>query len=313
MLGMALAAAIGATVASSFVALLACMALLGAVYSAVQPGGTRAIQRWFPPQHRGLATGFRQAAVPLGTSIAAFALPVTSALHGWPTAMWLLSLVSAGGAAFFWALYREPAEPAQVSGHVLGVRALLRVLGEKADFWPVLSAGIAMSAFQFVMTAHAIGFMVAGVGIGMIAAASIFSFAQLLGIPGRILLPWLSDRYYPQHRSRSLAWTMLLAAASAAVLGLLPAGTHQAFVGLLFVPLGIFGVGWFPLYLVEIAEMAPRSSIASTVSFATTLCMTAMSLGPFVFGLVVDFLGYTVAWLGLVLPVAITAARLLRR
>jgi hypothetical protein len=41
--------------------------------------------------------------------------------------------------------------------------------------------------------------------------------------------------------------------------------------------------------------------------------MTAMSLGPFVFGLVVDFLGYTVAWLGLVLPVAITAARLLRR
>jgi hypothetical protein len=41
--------------------------------------------------------------------------------------------------------------------------------------------------------------------------------------------------------------------------------------------------------------------------------MIAMSLGPFAFGLIVDLLGYTAAWICLVIPVTITAARLLRR
>ncbi|WP_040614065.1 MFS transporter, partial [Teichococcus cervicalis] len=71
MLGMGLAAGLGALLAQHYATLLGSLLALGMLYAAVQPGGTRAILRWFPPQHRGLATGCRQAAVPLGTAIAA--------------------------------------------------------------------------------------------------------------------------------------------------------------------------------------------------------------------------------------------------
>lgn len=86
MLGMAIAMACAATFANSLPALLVCIAFLGGTYAAVQPGGTRAIMRWFPPAKRGIATGFRQAAVPFGTMIAAALLPFMAVRYGWHAA-----------------------------------------------------------------------------------------------------------------------------------------------------------------------------------------------------------------------------------
>src|SRR6266704_6629868 len=62
-------AAFGAAVfaSNSYLVLLLFLAALGAGNASVQPGGTRAILRWFPPPLRGMATGVRQAGLPLGT------------------------------------------------------------------------------------------------------------------------------------------------------------------------------------------------------------------------------------------------------
>lgn len=76
--------------------------------------------------------------------------------------------------------------------------------------------------------------------------------------------------------------------------------------------MGFFGIGWYPLYLLEMAEAAPKSSIASTVAFASTTCLAVMALSPFLFGLVTDYFNYQTAWLLLNLPVLITALQLLR-
>jgi MFS family permease len=271
--------------------LLVFMALMGGAYASVQPGGTRAIMRWFPPRHRGLATGFRQAAVPFGTAIAAFVLPVLAAGQGWRAALWLQAAVAVAGGLLFWICYREGGDAKARTEAVLPLRQLLRLLGQDRDFWPVLAAGIAMSGFQFTMTAHAIGFLANGLELGIAAAASLFGLTQILGIPGRVLLPWLSDRFLPERRVRSLGWVMLLGAAAAAVLmSCSPGAPLPLLVGTLAM-LGLFGIGWFPIYILQIAETAPKSSIASTVSLATTLCMIAMALGPFIFGLLVDLAG----------------------
>ncbi|MGN4074262.1 MFS transporter, partial [Burkholderia gladioli] len=61
---MGLAAMLGAWVAPSFPVLLVFIAMIGATYASVQPGGTRAIVRWFPLRERGMATGVRQAGLP---------------------------------------------------------------------------------------------------------------------------------------------------------------------------------------------------------------------------------------------------------
>ena len=42
-------------------------------------------------------------------------------------------------------------------------------------------------------------------------------------------------------------------------------------IAVVLVVLGLFGIGWFPLYLLQIAESAPR------VPIATTLCTVVMA------------------------------------
>lgn len=194
----------------------------------------------------------------------------------------------------------------------LPLPALVRAAGQDATFWPVLRLGIAMSAFQFTLTAHVIGFMAEELGLGLVLAASLFAGVQIAGIPGRVLLPWLSDRLWPGRRVQCFGVVSLLGAGATATLAVLPVGAPLPLLVATLVVLGLFGIGWFPLYLLQVAESALRGSIASTVAFATTLCMVVMALGPFVFGLVVDHLGYAAAWAMLVLPVVATAVPLLR-
>ncbi|MCZ4071973.1 MFS transporter [Agrobacterium sp. LMR679] len=168
MLGMALAMAGAASFANSLPALLLCIAFLGGTYAAVQPGGTRAIMRWFPPAKRGIATGFRQAAVPFGTMIAAALLPFMAVRYGWHAAAWLCAGVSVMGAALFWGLYREGGDVTAKTERPLPLARLAREVGQNPSFWPVLRLGIAMSAFQFTLTAHVIGFMADGLGLGLL-------------------------------------------------------------------------------------------------------------------------------------------------
>lgn len=306
-LGMAIAMACAAAFANSLPALLACIAFLGGTYAAVQPGGTRAIMRWFPPEKRGIATGFRQAAVPFGTMIAAALLPLLAVRYGWHAAAWLCAGVSIAGAALFWGLYREGSDITAKTERPLPLAKLIRTVGQDRSFWPVLRLGIAMSAFQFTLTAHVIGFMANGLGLGLFAASSMFAVTQLAGIPGRILLPWISDRFRPGLRGQSFGLVSIIAAGVAAVLAALPVGTPLPVMLFLLVVLGLFGIGWFPLYLLQIAESAPKGSIASTIAFASTICLAVMALGPYIFGLLVDHFGYGAAWSTLILPVVLAA------
>lgn len=312
MTAMAAAMAITALFVNNLFGLLFCMALLGATYSAVQPGGTRAIMRWFPPHKRGIATGFRQAAVPFGTMIAAALLPYCAAHYGWHSAAWIGAGFSLFGALFFWGLYREGTISSTKLSAPLPLKTLIQTVGEQPNFWPVLRLGIAMSALQFTFTAHTISYLATHFGLSLVSASFLFAVTQCAGIPGRIILPWLSDYFRPTKRSHSLALISLSAAASVLILALLPASTPSAIILGILIVMGFFGIGWYPLYLLEMAEAAPKSSIASTVAFASTICLAMMALSPFLFGLVTDHFNYQTAWLLLNLPVLITALQLLR-
>ncbi len=313
MIGMGFVAIAAAMFASRYTVLLCYIGVLGMLYASVQPGGTRAILRWFPVHHRGLATGFRQAAVPLGTSIAALILPALAASSGWRTAVVVQGAIGIAGGAFFWFFYREDADDIAAGRKVarLPFRKLIRLLGEDRAFWPIVLAGVAMSAFQFTFTASAISFMAEHFRMGLVLSASLFAATQVVGIPGRILLPYLTDRLWPGRRERSLGWIMMICTAAIVCYALLPAETPRWALYSILVIVGFFGIGWYPIYILQIAELAPKSAIASTVSFASTLCMIAMSFGPLVFGIAVDIAGYQVAWALLILPMALLALPLL--
>jgi MFS family permease len=315
MVAMGLAALGAAAFApSSYGVLLLFLVVLGAFYASVQPGGTRAIIRWFPPDLRGMATGVRQAAVPLGTALAAATLPVLALRFGWTVALCVQGAVGIAGGVLFWILHRDGVRQLSSAARSAtpSMRELVRMLAKHSSLWPVLLAGVAMAAFQYTFSTHVILFLTNRVEIPIVAAAFFFAIAQGVGIAGRVSLAWISDFLWPGKRIRSLKWTMLACALSVVGLMLLPAQSPTALLVAIFSVLGLLGIGWYPLWLVEVAEMAPQSAVAGTISFAMTLNMIAITLMPPLFGLVVDYGSYTAAWSTLVAVLVLGAAQLRR-
>ncbi|WP_164236203.1 MFS transporter, partial [Stenotrophomonas maltophilia] len=68
-------------------------------------------------------------------------------------------------------------------------------------------------------------FMADQLQLGLMLAASFFAATQVVGIPGRVLLPWISDRLWPGRRARSLGWIMAACALATGAFLSLPAGT----------------------------------------------------------------------------------------
>ena len=173
-------------------------------------------------------------------------------------------------------------------------------------------AGVAMVVFQYTFATHILTFLMKRFDMSVIAAGLLYSVSQWVGIAGRIGLAWTSDHFWPNRRMRSLAVTMFTCVAATVALVAIPAQAPSWVLAGLFVVVGIFGVGWYPLYLLQVAEMAPKSAVASTISFSMTLNMMAISVVPPVFGLIVDASGYGLAWMALAAALLMAVVHLLR-
>lgn len=111
---------------------------------------------------------------------------------------------------------------------------------------------------------------------------------------------------------RSLVWLMIACSGLICTLLFLPVHPPVWILIFLFVLLGLFGIGWYPLWLLQVAEMAPKTAIASTVSFAMTLNLIAICALPPIFGFIVDTWGYGMAWGGIIVLLLLSAFRLNR-
>ncbi|MBA2672692.1 MFS transporter [Ramlibacter sp.] len=304
------AAALCAATASRYAALLGFLFVLGIGYASVQPGGTRAILRWFAPAQRGMATGIRQAGLPLGTALAAMLLPLLASAYGWQRALLVQGAIGIAGGLLFVLVYRGAGSGEPRAAPPPSPLRLIRAIRSDKALWPVMLAGLAMVTFQYTFATHVLTFLASRFGMPLVAAGLLYAVSQWLGIAGRIGLAWISDHLWPGRRMRSLTAVMFACAAALLALLAMPGDTPLWMLVAIFGVVGIFGVGWYPLYLLEVAEMAPKTAVASTIGFSMTLNMVSISIAPPLFGFVVDHAGYTPAWLSLAALVALAALHL---
>ena len=304
MLAMAAMALITAAYARSFYALLPGLAMIGALYAAVPLGGSRAVIAWFPPDRRGLATGLLQGAVPLGSVVAGGLMPAIALWAGWRAALVALGLIGISGGLAFWFFYRGHGLTVTAKKRSeIPIRDLLRLLGRTPGYLRLLLAGIAMTSLQFALTAHIIFFLMSAFEYSIAMAAALFSLIQMAGLASRLLLPWMGDHVFPGQRIPFLAAIMTGAALATTMLAFLPPDAPNWLVSLTLVCFGVCGVGWYPLFLLQMSEMAPGSAVAATVGVGTTLCKIAMAVVPLLFGFLVDWSGYLWAWASVTLPI----------
>ncbi|WP_284581339.1 MFS transporter [Streptomyces sp. 2P-4] len=211
----------------------------GAGGSSVNSASGRLVIGWFPPGRRGMAMGVRQASQPVGTAVAAAALPPLADGAGVGAAFGLCAgLCGVTGAAI--AVFavdpprpggpggpvrrEQPGGPVPVSvsrGRAVAARppSPYRRSAGGGHLWRLHAVAAALCVPQFVVTGFALLFLTQERGWSAAAAGTVLAAVNLAGAGVRLLAGWWSDAV--GSRVRPMRW---LAVATAADLALLAAG-----------------------------------------------------------------------------------------
>jgi len=172
---------------------------------------------WFGPTERGFALGIRQTSTPVGTAVAALALPGIERTGGLEAAFLFLAALTLAGAIVGGAIVRD-VQSRSVAGEAR------RVLSD-ARLWTIgASAGLYLTA-QVVITGFLVLYLHDERGLSTQEAAFVLAVIQALAVVLRIALGrWsdlLGDRIGPLRAVGLVAFATL--AATAAVLNAPPA------------------------------------------------------------------------------------------
>ncbi|MFI7694147.1 MFS transporter [Nonomuraea sp. NPDC049655] len=298
----AAALAVGSA-APGYVSLLVVLLVVGAGYSAIQPGGSKSVASWFDASKRGLAMGIRQAGLPLGGVLAAFALPALATSFGWRSTLVAGALVALSGAVVFMAFYRRPPDRRPVPA---ASRVRLELLREPYLKKIVLS-GTSMVSVHSGVGVLTVLYLHEVTSMDAASAALVYVAVQCAGALGRVCLAAWSDRH------RSGRYACVLTCLAAVIIGMTllatPVGRSPVAACLLFVWLGFFGIGWYGPWVAYAAESAPPDHTGFTLGLAMAVNQVAVVLAPPVLGLLTDLTGsFAPAWALLAALTAVTMA-----
>lgn len=287
--------------ASGYVSLLVVLLIVGAGYSTIQPGGSKSVASWFDASQRGLAMGIRQAGLPLGGVLAAFALPSLATTLGWRSTLVAGALVALSGAVAFMALYRRPPDQRPMP---TTSRVRLELLREPYMKKIILS-GMSMVSVHSGVGVLTVPYLHEVTSMDSASAALIYVAVQCAGALGRICLAAWSDR----HRSGRYAGVLTCLAAVIIGMTLLttPISRSPVAACLLFIWLGFFGIGWYGPWVAYAAESAPPDHTGFALGLAMAVNQVAVILAPPVLGLLTDLTGgFAPAWALLAALTAVT-------
>lgn len=301
-----------AHMARGFIGLLFVLLLIGTFYSVSQPGGSKVILKWFPKEMRGLAMGIRQAGIPIGGALAGVTIPLLTLKFSLSYTINVIATICVVGGLLFFIFYKESNAREHTSREDVRLSfwmQLKRVIC-KNELYPIFITGICMISLQMILVGHFMKFLAVEKSITPILAGKVFSIMLFAGMIGRIILATISDTYYKGNRRTPL---FICVCISFCLILVVVMSIHTMRLWTLFVAsglLGFFAIGWFSLFMVEVAESANEESVGLTVSFALTLNQIAIIFAPALFGYIVDGKGYTYAWIGIAALLSVSAVNL---
>ncbi|MGG2091484.1 MFS transporter [Bacillus sp. S13(2024)] len=275
--------------AANYTYLVVILLFAGIWYGTAQPGGSKAIIKWFPPERRGLAMGIRQTGIPIGGALASSTLPFFFYKYGLPSVILMQAIVAISGGLLFILFYREQRSSTQ-KAETFSFLAKLKKIQGNYSLYPIFLIGITMISLQMVLVAHLMSYLTNEVQTNFYHAGTLLSVVLLGGMIGRILLAWASDHVCKGNRiiplQITIGITVLLLLCTSYVMSYM---TFWLLVILCFF-LGFFAIGWFSLFIILVSEKSDPQFIGLTISFALTLNQFAIVLAPALFGILVDYL-----------------------
>jgi MFS family permease len=254
----------------------------------------RVVVGWFPKERRGLAMGIRQACQPLGTAIAALAVPSLVASGSVLPALVLGAAMVFVACAACAVVIVDPPRPERVR-----VEGVSDNPYRHGMLWRIHAVSILLVVPQFALSTFGLVWMVVALGFPAVVAGIVVSAAQLLGAFGRVVVGVLSDRV--GSRLRPLRWVAmagivaLLATAGTGALGAGAIGWGIAAAGC-YVLASCISVADNGLAFTSVAELAgPFWSGRALGAQNTGQFLGAAIVGPLV-GALIGIAGYAGAF-----------------
>ncbi|MBA8825748.1 MFS family permease [Saccharopolyspora lacisalsi] len=249
-----------------------------------QPASNLLIAERIPENRRGTAFGVKQAAIPTAILLSGLAVPAVALTIGW---RWAFCAAVPFGVASALSVPRLPrlesraAADSGDSGTRSGLRALLLI---------AVAGGLGSAA------ANALGTFVTTtavqVGFGPAAAGLVLSSGSAVGVVVRVLVGVAADRKGPDPL---LMITVML------LVGSFGYAMMALDVPIPFVVGAMVGFGsgwaWPGLLNFAVARLHP-GRVASATSISQTGVYIGGSAGPLLFGLLAQYAGIQLAWLG---------------
>jgi MFS family permease len=300
--GLAIAggALIAATRLSGALGIGVLLGCAGAGGASVNAASGRLVLGWFGAAERGLAMGARQTAQPLGTMLAAAALPAIAAHSGLAGALGACGALCLAAAALVAIFAADPPRPSRAGAGPAPSPYRAPTL------WRIHAASMLLVVPQFATTGFALEYLVAGRGWSPVDAGRVIAIANLAGALTRLAAGKWSDR--AMSRLRPMRW---LAGAVAAIMGLTALGMwwrSPLAVGALLAAVAL-SVSTNGLAFTAVAEIAGMSWAGRALGVQNTGQNVAGAATPPVMAQLIELTGYAGAFgLGVLFPLAAIAA-----
>lgn len=270
-----------AVAATSYPVLLGWLVVAGLANAALQMTSNVTLARSVPPDHRGLAFGVKQSAIPVATMIGGIAVPAVGVALGWELAYAAAAVAAAFVVLMGLRVQRGDAQPrashavreSAPTGALLTIAVVMTLASAAVNS---LGAFLPVWAFRVGLDPGTAGWLLAAVSAGCIVA--------------RIGLGLAADR----RDGRNLPVVASLMAVGAVGLVLL-AGTSTT--SLLLGAFLAFTVGWsWPGLMLFAVVRVGRDSPAHASGAVQAGAFLGGASGPLLFGLLVTATSYPTAW-----------------
>ncbi|WP_233430422.1 MULTISPECIES: MFS transporter [Brevibacterium] len=308
----AVACALAVLVVDSPVWTVIGIAASGAAAASVNSASGRVVMGWFPRHRRGLAMGIRQMSPPLGTSVAALAIPPIAAAHGLTAYLWFVVVLTGAMTVVCFAFVRNPpgagveAAVARTSADDarLAPAPEPELRGEPAKMtnpyrmdsflWRIHGVSALLVIPQFAFATYGLIWLIANQHISAGIAGGIVAASQIVGALGRMVVGGLSDRL--GSRVGLLRVVAIAAVVFVAAIALLSLSPKPITASVVFILASAVSVADNGLAFASVAEAAgPRWSGKAMGTQNTGQFAMSAILGPG-FGALITVFGYPLSF-----------------
>lgn len=281
--------------ARSFEAMLVARAILGVAEAGIIPCSILFVVTWFPRHLRATAISIKS---PLG-AIGQVATPPLVAWvtlsYGWPAAFVAPGVIGLVVAVAWYALDRGAPDYGEPPASPTEPRANVWRLAQQRVLWPLLGARILSDPFWFFLLYWHAGFLQEHLGLTLAEVGRWAWIPPLCNTLGNVSAGVISDRLiargWPVRKAR--ATPLVVVTVLAPLAWLLPFSSSTAMAITLLAALYVLCGVWLTLTNVFVADLVPRSAVATGVGLLSATGGATSALFNAIAGFLVGAFGYT--------------------